>query len=242
MKIYARQISPEYQESPLFHGDEFFPDDIILTGNRDYNARTVPAYDDIIRYFDDMAEAWENESCSFTYENGGWVKHSKKPGCSLRDLLKEYGFNREDGKPWTTQQRHKWRLLLDGNGTAEDTGVILSALELITGHKWETGTIRGTCQSDWQNVIYRADTWSRERLSGFETEYFNTGTEWIIHDEDGEPETPEEISGYSVYCTAWTDEGIRAELADAAGGTPEDVIMYEYSGEARSPIYRRKTA
>lgn len=35
MKIYAKQISPEYQESPLFLGDEFWPEGIILDGNRD---------------------------------------------------------------------------------------------------------------------------------------------------------------------------------------------------------------
>lgn len=36
MKIYAKQISPENQESPLFLGEEFWPEGIILDGNRDY--------------------------------------------------------------------------------------------------------------------------------------------------------------------------------------------------------------
>ena len=61
MKIYAKQISPENQESPLFLGEEFWPEGIILDGNRDYTSRTISAYDDIKRYFDDMAAAWENE-------------------------------------------------------------------------------------------------------------------------------------------------------------------------------------
>lgn len=38
MKIYARQINPEYQESPLFMGDEFFPDNIAVCGNCDYRS------------------------------------------------------------------------------------------------------------------------------------------------------------------------------------------------------------
>lgn len=38
MKIYAKQIAPEYQESPLFL-DDFFPDDIAVCGNRDYKER-----------------------------------------------------------------------------------------------------------------------------------------------------------------------------------------------------------
>jgi len=31
MKIYAKQVNPAYQESPIFF-DECFPDNIILTG------------------------------------------------------------------------------------------------------------------------------------------------------------------------------------------------------------------
>lgn len=57
MKIYAKQISPEYQESPLFLCEEFWPEGIILDGNRDYTSRTISAYDDIKRYFDDMTVA-----------------------------------------------------------------------------------------------------------------------------------------------------------------------------------------
>lgn len=54
MKIYARQIAPEHQESPLFY-DDMFPDNIIVSGNRNYKARTIPAFDQINRYFDEMA-------------------------------------------------------------------------------------------------------------------------------------------------------------------------------------------
>lgn len=38
MKIYAKQVAPEYQESPLFL-DDFFPDDIAVCGNRDFKER-----------------------------------------------------------------------------------------------------------------------------------------------------------------------------------------------------------
>ena len=79
MKIYAKQISPEYQESPLFLGDEFWPEGIILDGNRDYQSRTIPAYDDIKRYFDEMAEEWENDGCYYTYNVKG-LKPIRKNG------------------------------------------------------------------------------------------------------------------------------------------------------------------
>ena len=45
--VYAKQIAPEYQESPLFLNG-CFPDNIILTGNRQFNSHTTPEYDKIV--------------------------------------------------------------------------------------------------------------------------------------------------------------------------------------------------
>lgn len=81
------------------------------------------------------------------------------------------------------------------------------------------------------------DEWSQEALEVFEAEYFNIGTEWIIHDEAGEPESLEEINGYSIYITEWREEDIAARIAEAAGGNPDGVIMYLYDGETRTPKY-----
>ena len=47
MKIYARQINPEYQESPLFMGDEFFPDNIAVCGNRDYHSHKPELFENV---------------------------------------------------------------------------------------------------------------------------------------------------------------------------------------------------
>ena len=65
MKIYAKQVSPEYQESPLFI-EGCFPDNIILTGNRDYNSHTTPEFDQIKDHFEDMAGTWENDVAPHT--------------------------------------------------------------------------------------------------------------------------------------------------------------------------------
>lgn len=109
----------------------------------------------------------------------------------------------------------------------------------MTGERWKAFEIRGCCQSDWQRG-YCPEAWSREELEAFETEYFNTGSEWIIHDEDGEPESPEEINGYSVYCHGWNSDQIRKEIADAAGETdPAAVVLYEFTGWSRSPEYKK---
>ena len=86
-------------------------------------------------------------------------------------------------------------------------------------------------------MVYPA-RYGREWLAEFECEYFNTGEEWLVHDSDTAPESPEDIDGYTVYLHEWRDEEKRAELADAIGCAPEDLIMYAYAGERRSAVYR----
>lgn len=177
MKIYAKQVNPEYQESPLFI-DGFFPDNIILTGNRDFNSHTTPEFDQINSHFEDMAGTWENDRFFFQWNGAGYDKIAKKPDYTLQELLTEYGFSRPDGKPWTTKQWHEWRLLMERE-ELDDDGII-KALQLLTGKAWKAFTIRGCCQSDWQSGFCPVSEWSREALEAFEAEYFNTGTEWII--------------------------------------------------------------
>lgn len=240
MKIYAKQINPEYQESPFFMFDpaEIYPG-IIFDGNRHFNSHTTAKYDHLIRYLDTMAGYWED--ANFWYE---WdytarksIAHKKtKPDCTLSELLHGYGFSREDKKEWTTKQRHKWRLIFESDDPTSDEN-ICQALELITGKEHDTATIRGCCQSDWQEIIYPVTEYSRECIETLEADYFNTGTEWIVHDEENDPEEPGEISGYSIYCYGWNNEQIRAEIAAAANAAPEDVVLYEYAGSYSIPKY-----
>lgn len=226
MKIYAKQVPPEYQESPFTWIDpaDEWPG-IIFDGNRHYNSHTTPEYDKIIQYLGNMSLDWD-------YRNGD----GKRNAPTIKELLRDYGIHRNDGKPWSTKERHIWRLIFEGN-TYTDEGAILKALELVTGKEHDCTTIRGCCQGDWQEIIYPADDYSLDAIEILETDYFNTGTEWIIHDENTAPETPDEISGYSVYCYGWSADQIRAELADAAGADPGDVIMYEYAGSYTIPKY-----
>ena len=142
MKIYAKQVSPEYQESPLFI-DGCFPDNIILTGNRDYNSHTTPEFDQIKDHFEDMAGTWENDRFFFQRNGAGYDKITKKPEYTLQELLTEYGFTRPDGKPWTTKQRHEWRLLMEREEL--DNNGIIKALQLLTDKAWKAFTIRACC-------------------------------------------------------------------------------------------------
>ena len=67
------------------------------------------------------------------------------------------------------------------------------------------------------------------------------GSEWIIDTEDFHPDImdPAEIQGYSMYCYEWNIEGIKKEIANCEGASPEDVILYSFDGYSRNEIYKR---
>lgn len=231
MKIYAKQVPPEYQESPLFLGDEFFPDDIAVYGNRNYNEHCPAVFTRVFDALDccTLLDVWDDLQSGYGYNS--WID-------ALDDLVPPTG-----REAYTRAERLRWHCLAfeyynASRGSYEKDRALCEALELVTGEAWETGTIRGCCQGDWQNVCYPVAAWSREALEEFETEYFNTGSEWIIHDEDTEPESPEDVSGCSMYCHGWNDDLIRAEIANNVGCSPEDVILYSFTGWSRSACYK----
>lgn len=238
MKIYAKQVPPEYQESPLFLWAGCFPEDIAVYGNRDYNTHLPPVFERVYNALEsgDLLEAWEdiNDNGHGYYYN--WAS-------ALVMLVPKDGRN-----PYTREERkHKWpdiarRYAEASRGSFEEDQALCDALELATGEAWETATIRGNCQGEWQLVCYPVKNWSREALDAFETEYFNTGSEWIIHDGNTEPDGPEGIDGFSCYCHGWRTEDIKKEIAEAYGAIDADVILYEFAGYSRITQYREVTA
>ena len=216
MKIIAKQIPPEYQESPLFLGAEFWPENVFVFGNRDYNQHAdvlnelKTALENIADVFDDMqhGNGWTNDLnhaiyCELPEEYRR--EYARAERLRIVELATEYSNARSD----------------------EENDVLCAALELFTGKTWEHETIRGCCQGDWQEIIYPAE-YGREWLAEFEIEYFNTGSEWLIDpDEDC----------VSVYAHGWHDGQIRAELADAAGTTPENITLLKFAGWNRTAEY-----
>ena len=187
MKIYARQISPEYQESPLFIGDEFFPDNIAVFGNRDY----VEHLPEIVQR---VREILNNGELADILENvkawGDWYKNAT-------EAITEY-LPPESGKRYSTNAIHALRELTVNFSrcrSCEEDGIFCKVLSIVTGKKWDYSTIRGCCQGDWQEVFF------------------------------------------SVYCIGWNTDAIKAEIAEAAGGSPEEVVLYQFSGYSRTPIY-----
>lgn len=226
-KIYARQVNPAY--SGYFIGDIFEYDEafqnITVFGNRDLYGRKTEVFERVYEVLrsGDLAEALENVGDEYS-----WYKTATE---AINDYLR-----REDGKPYSAKDIHTLKRLVEEFQTCrseKENSIICEVLSLITREEYDWTTIRGCCQSEWNEVFYPADEYSIEDIRTFETYYFNTGSEWIIHDSEDEPENPEDIDGYSYYCTSYNE---REEIAREAGVKPEDVVLYEYHEEMK-PYY-----
>lgn len=158
--------------------------------------------------------------------NGGYYSSFYKNATdAINDLLEP------EKARYNTRDIHALKELVEAYteaGSLEKNNILCKVLSVVTGRKWDWRIIRGYCQGDWNEIFYSVDDWSREALAAFETMYFNTGSEWIIHDEENTPEGPEDISGYSCYIVADTEEGIRKELAAVAGCAPSDLVIWAF--------------
>ena len=226
MKIYARQINPEYQKSPsMLDAIKYTYPGIVFVENRNLPGYTTQEYDDIVCYIADMAHDWENRGTMYSAEE------------ALKEMLNAYGFNRPDNKPWTAEQRRVWIGIFESDDP-ESNENICTALELLTGKTHDVATIRGCCQGDWQEIFYPVAEYG-DALDIIAADYFNTGTEWIIHDGDDDPESAEDITGYGMYCYSWD---AAKEIAAEHGADESDIVLYEWAGYSRTPIYKKAGA
>lgn len=236
MTIYAKQVDYQYQESPLsvngYDTEKEWPE-IAIYGNRDFCDHIPENIERIMNVLNDgeLADVLDSFNRRLRDYNTEVYKNVSE---AIYDFLKP-----EHKTRYSTREIHMLNNLVCSYGiySREDEKILVSVLDIVTGKKWTTSTIRGNCQSDWQIVIYPADVYSDSDIEQLEADYFNTGTEWIIHDEESAPESEDDISGYSVYCYSWSVESIADEILDYAGGNhTDDIVLYPIDGG----MYERK--
>ena len=234
MKIYAKQVSPEYQESPIFI-DGLFPDNIAVCGNRDFKEHTTEIFDHVknVLVQGELAEILEYPD--------EWKQWYKNVTAAILDYLPPT--NKDS---YTTKETHALRnLIIDFSCCvcSREDEIICSVLSIVDGRKWDYKPIHGYCQSDWNYIYYPVDEWSENAIKQFETEYFDMGTEWIITDEfDPEEDTLNDLCGASIYCHSCNIDDIRKEIAEAEDVKPEEVVLYEFAGYEKIPKYREVCA
>ena len=226
-KIYARQIDPEYQESPFYltDGEDYY--DVIFDGNRDYKSRTTDEYEKIKNGINNMLG--EIESIT---ENDGYSYY--------RTITKYFNteFKPTHKDRYNSREVHKWKAIANEYQickSSDEWKPICKALTLMTGYPYETTTIRGCSQSDWQDIYYPSDIYNAKSIGYLEVDYFNTGSEWEIHEGDDEIEDADDVRGYTMYCYTYRPiEEIAAEM----NVLPENVIAWEHDGYTRTAKYK----
>ena len=113
----------------------------------------------------------------------------------------------------------------------DNEAIITEALSIVTGEKWDYKRIHGSCQSDWNYIYYRSEEWTEKALEYFGIEYFNTGDEWRLEDEDGN-------DFGSIYTHEWRNHEKKTEIAENMGVDIEDVTLYLFDGWTRTAKYK----
>ena len=224
MKFYAIQTQPEYQEPPLYF--EEWPENVFVFGNRHYKDHGGEYIENIKNSMFDAADELKALPRGRSWYN------------SFIDIINDLLPAPENKKEYSRADRLKWRDLLSSFTYYHEINddIITTALELITGREYDAATIRGCCQGDWNNVIYPAE-YGRKWLKDFEIEYFNMGDEWRITTSCPDDDS-DDSDGYYFYSHAWNDDEKRAEIADAAGVDPADVILYCFDGYIKTASYK----
>ena len=225
MKIYARQVPWDLQESPLWTDGEF-PENIIVDGNRSYKRRITSAYDTLISHLYEAALELDDIASGC-----GWYANATE---AVEDF-----FPPQHKAKYSTKDVHLWKNLLQQYqtcGRLEEEDLICEGLKLMTGIAYSYYCLRGCCQGDWNSLYYPKD-YGTDFAKRFETEYFNLGTAWIIHDEDSIPEGPEDIDGYYMYAYGTGADDIRLEISKEFDVSKEDIVLYEFTGYHQVPVY-----
>lgn len=219
-KVYARQVPWEWQESP-WDDEQLKIDKAAIYGNRSYRRYVFDEFEQVVKALEEMD--WDDVG-------------DDRPYSTEQEMLLDY-VPPVDRDSYTDEEIETWKFasqIYNPNyGRNEQRGICMG-LTLMLGKEYDYKTLRGSCQSDWIYFIYPTDLYNDEAVRCLETEFFNTGEEWIVHDEDTVPGCPEAVNGYTMYVY----DDARKEIAAEAGVAPEDVVLWKYDGMRLIPKYK----
>lgn len=244
MIVLAKQVDPEIQESPLFDDDKYvFAETIAIFGNPNFETRIPETVNKVLEVLEEgeCAELLCDEAARKTFYKN-------------RTEVLEYFLPKENGKKYSTVEVNRLIKLFDeysqSFGQSRYVDICCKILTTMTGYLWDSRTIRGSCQSDWNIVVYRADLWSLESLDNLEIEYFNEGTVWLIDAtsffdasiddvDSGKIDVEDSVCECVYYSTRRDEEEIKREIARDFGVDPSEVLLFAFDGYTKTPKYRR---
>lgn len=235
-KIVAVQFDPEYQTSPL-DMDESLPYNIAVLGN-DRVSEHIP------KRCEKALAALRNDSF--------WVDVEDPERAGYPDSAAALGdwLPRENGAAYNASECRAFVERLLHGDLDDDADALAALMSLVEGKPWESLTIRGTCQSDWNKITFPVDEWPEKEREYFECEYWNTGYEWDIYPFNADEWEELKREGVTrdnivnvedcpeiIYTHEWGDEKIKIEIAEAFDAAPEDVVLIKFDGYVRTPRY-----
>lgn len=235
-KIVAVQFDPEYRESSLIY-DELFPDNAAVLGNDRMNEH-------IPERCTKALETLRDDSFWWYLEEPGRAEYADAADV-LGDLLP-----RGNGAVYNADECRAFAERLLRGDLDDDADALAALMSLVEEKPWESRTIRGSCQSDWNEIAYPVDEWTKKELEYFECEYWNMGDEWDIYPFNADEWEELEREGVTrdnvvdvedapgiIYTHEWDNEKIKIEIAEAFDVAPEDVVLMKYDGYVRTPRY-----
>ena len=215
MKIYMKQIAPEYQDAtPYFDFTEESEAGINIDGGRDFQSFLSEAYERAQKAYDDY-DQWTVEY----YFDGSIMQYVS------------YYLKKKNGKKFSTRQASEIKKLFESGEYFSD--IVADMLTITEGEKYISRDIRD--YYDCATVV------CPERRSGeveaIESYYFNTGEEYSIRiAEDDEDVTPDNFEDgddvYSDYFTEWNDEQKKERIAsEYKDVTAADVVIFSICGQ-----------
>lgn len=234
MTIYAKEVPAELTESPLWIG--IFEDLPVIVISSDCKTESKP-FDWESKHYELWlaVKAYFGDVCSEYKDliSGEYPSNYD----SLRDIVKAY-FAYYGIEPNADMISKIRKFAKEYNWETEDE-IHVEVFKLFTGIDWKVTEIRGCAYGEWAEIMYIDGMLDVEE---FEALYFNTGTEFIIHDEDTEVECADDISGYSVYTHLWREDDVKKWIAENFGHPGEDVVLYKFTGREVKTIFTYEIA
>ena len=217
IKYTVYQVAPENQESPLFFSSECFPEDLTVFGNHSYKEHLSYEIKPIMKALRDGFLEYDLSDLEKVDEE--------------RAALKEWFAGI---KNLSDEQVHDLaRLIRNDSFSDYREDVYCGIFSILTGKQYDFQIMRGSTQDEWNYVFYVRDDWTNEGIDYFITEYFNTGTEWMVYTEEDEAMFP-----CSVYTHCWDVKRCKDEIAQFLECNPDEIQMFEFSGWQKIPKYK----
>lgn len=224
VKIYATTLNPESYDYRVYDISDDDGNTVIIDGGRNFCNIDSTGYLAKIKKLISEYSDYELE----VYHNN-----------SIMDLLDYYLPKKENGKRLSPKEAHVIKQALE---TKRNTDIICDCLSIITGKIYLMRGLRGYCQGDYIEAYYPVEDGIQKYLNWIEAWYFGTGTEVMVHEEENEPTSAEEVSGWTFYTDSWKTEDIKAEIKSQCGYKDTDDVevvlwLYKSSYRVRHDVY-----